>query len=116
MFPEAVLFTAGTGRKQRKLPNSCGRITLMLISIMQAACRCTHREAGDWIKNKIRAIVCTNAFGRVLINGCKIGVHIDPPESFEQYYQKPAAQEETAKSIPRYCYTMTGSAGTQGAG
>ncbi|MEJ7737635.1 MAG: ATP-dependent DNA helicase RecQ [Chitinophagaceae bacterium] len=48
-----------------------------------------NRKQDNWIKNKIRTIVSTNAFGMGIDKSdVKTVVHLDPPDCLENYYQE----------------------------
>lgn len=49
--------------------------------------RVTKQE--DWIKNRVRVMVCTNAFGMGIDKpDCRLVIHYEMPDSLEAYYQE----------------------------
>lgn len=47
------------------------------------------KKQDDWIHNKTRIMVCTNAFGMGIDKpDCRVVVHYEMPESLESYYQE----------------------------
>lgn len=48
-----------------------------------------NKRQKDWIDNKVRCIVCTNAFGMGIDKpDVRLVVHVDPPDCLENYYQE----------------------------
>jgi ATP-dependent DNA helicase RecQ len=48
-----------------------------------------NRKQEEWINNKTRVIVCTNAFGMGIDKpDVRVVVHADPPDCLENYYQE----------------------------
>jgi len=48
-----------------------------------------NKRQKDWIDNKVRSIVCTNAFGMGIDKpDVRLVVHVDPPDCLENYYQE----------------------------
>ena len=48
-----------------------------------------NRKQADWVKNRMRVIVCTNAFGMGIDKpDVRLVVHIEPTDSLEAYFQE----------------------------
>ncbi len=62
--------------------------------------RNTRQEA--WLTNRIRVIVCTNAFGMGIDKpDVRVVVHLTMPDSLEAYFQEAAARAATGKILCR---------------
>src|SRR5690606_39746128 len=66
-----------------------------------------NRKQEEWISNKTRVIVCTNAFGMEIDKpDVRIVIHADTPDCLENYYQEAGrAGRDLKKSYTVLLYT-----------